>query len=78
MSELHEFLQETIRQVAFKKPGYDDSLIASGLLDSITLVEVIVEIEERIGKKVPQHYLQNENFETINKMAETITAIIAE
>lgn len=78
MSELHHFLQDTIQNVAFKRPGFDDSLIESGLLDSITLVEVIVEIEERIGKSVPQHLLQNENFETINKMVDTISRIEAE
>jgi acyl carrier protein len=78
MSDLHQFLQDAIQQVAFKRPGFDDSLIESGLLDSITLVEVIVEIEERIGKSVPQHLLQNENFETINRMVETISAIEAQ
>jgi acyl carrier protein len=73
--ELQSFLQETIFNMAFKRVGPSDSLIESGLLDSITLVEVIVAIEEHIGSSVPQHLLQNENFETIDKMVETISKI---
>lgn len=77
MSDLHHFLQDTIAQLAFKKVGFDDSLIESGLLDSITLVEVIVAIEEKTGRSMPQHLLQNENFETINTMVDTIAKMEA-
>jgi acyl carrier protein len=52
-------------------------LIESGLLDSITLVEVIVAIEEKTGHSMPQHLLQNENFETINTMVDTIAKMEA-
>lgn len=74
-ADLQSFLQETIFNVAFKRVAPGDSLIESGLLDSITLVEVIVAIEEHIGASVPQHLLQNENFETIDKIVETISNI---
>ncbi len=77
MEDLRPFLQETIAGMAFKKVGFGDSLIESGLLDSITLVEVIVAIEEKIGKPVPQHLLQNENFETIDTIVDTISKIDA-
>lgn len=75
MENIRPFLQNTITDLAFKKVADSDSLIASGLLDSITLVELIVAIEEKIGKPVPQHLLQNENFESINKIVETISKI---
>lgn len=77
MEDIRPFLQEIIADMAFKKVGFGDSLIESGLLDSITLVEVIVAIEEKIGSKIPQHLLQNENFETIDTIVDTISKIDA-
>ncbi|MBL7748902.1 MAG: hypothetical protein JNM19_15800 [Chitinophagaceae bacterium] len=77
MDDLRTFLQEIIADVAFKKVGFSDSLVESGLLDSITLVEVIVAIEEKTGKAMPQHLLQNENFETIDTIVETVSKMDA-
>ncbi|MBL7923969.1 MAG: acyl carrier protein [Bacteroidia bacterium] len=77
MDDLRTFLQEIIADVTFKKVGFSDSLVESGLLDSITLVEVIVAIEEKTGKAMPQHLLQNENFETIDTIVETVSKMDA-
>ncbi|MBK7888689.1 MAG: hypothetical protein IPJ86_15820 [Bacteroidetes bacterium] len=72
MEDLRPFLQETIADMAFKKVGFGDSLIESGLLDSITLVEVIVAIEEKSVSRCPNIYC-NENFETIDTIVDTIS-----
>jgi acyl carrier protein len=75
MEEIKLFIQEEIMNVAFKKVTFDESLIASKLLDSITMIDILVSIEEKIGKKIPQHLINNENFDSIDKIMETIAAI---
>jgi acyl carrier protein len=75
MEDLKQFIQQQIIELAFKKVGYEDSLIKAKVLDSITLVELIVAIEENTGKRFPQHLVNDDNFETINKIAETANKI---
>jgi acyl carrier protein len=75
MEELIPFIQQEIQTLAFKKVGPDDSLLRSKVLDSISLVDLIVAIEEKIGKRFPQHMMKEENFETINTMIATIGRI---
>ena len=68
------FIQDEIMNVAFKKVSFEESLIESKLLDSITMIDILVSIEEKLGKKIPQHLINNENFDSINKIIETINA----
>ena len=75
MEDLKEFIQNEISSLAFKKVGFSDSLIKSKLLDSITLIDLIVAIEEKTGKKVPQHLINDDNFESIDIITETISKL---
>ncbi|MEI6815691.1 MAG: hypothetical protein WCL14_03700 [Bacteroidota bacterium] len=75
MEDLKQFIQSEISLLAFKKVSYDESLIKSKLLDSITLVDLIVSIEEKICKEIPQHLIEDENFDTIDKIIETISKL---
>lgn len=75
MEDLKSFIQEEIKNVAFKKVNFDDSLIESKLLDSITVIDLIVSIEDKLGKKIPQHLINGENFDSINKIMNIISTL---
>lgn len=75
MEELKKFIQDEIVNVAFKKVNFDESLIHSKLLDSITMVDLIVSIEEKIGKQIPQHLINDDNFDSIDKIINTVNQI---
>lgn len=72
MEELKEFIVSEIMNLAFKKVTFDESLIKSKLLDSITVVELIVLIEEKIGKQIPQHLINEDNFDTVDAIIVTV------
>lgn len=57
---------EIIRKKVDIKP--DSSLISSGLLDSLTLLQLISFIEERFNIIVTDKEMVPENFQTINTM----------
>jgi acyl carrier protein len=78
MNELKTFIQNEIANIAFTKADFDESLIKSKLLDSITVVDLLVAIEEKIGKKIPQYLVNEENLDTINKIVKTVEALILE
>jgi len=73
--EIKEFLKSEIKNLSFKNVSENESIIKSKLLDSITVVELIVAIEDYIGKKFPQHLITEESFDTINSICETIEKI---
>jgi acyl carrier protein len=75
MEELKKFIQDEIVNVAFKKVSFDESLIHSKLLDSITMIDLIVSIEEKTGKQIPQHLINDDNFDSIDKIIKTINSI---
>ena len=75
MEDIKTFIQSEVLLLAFKKVSFDESLMKSKLLDSITLVDLIVSIEEKTGKEIPQYLIVDDNFETINKIIETISSI---
>jgi acyl carrier protein len=69
--EIEQILQdyiysEIIRKKVEIKP--DSSLISSGLLDSLTLLQLISFIEERFEIKVSDLEMVPDNFQTINAM----------
>jgi len=72
MEDMKLFIQNEIKEIAFVKVGFDQPLLSSKLVDSISVVDLIVSIEEKIGKKIPQHLLKDENFDTIDTIINTL------
>jgi len=70
LEELKQHIQEEIQSLAFTRVEFDESLIKSKLLDSITVVDLVVAIEEKTGIHVPIAEVTEENFDTIDKMIE--------
>lgn len=71
MMEIDQILRdyiytEIVRKKVEIKP--DSSLISSGLLDSLTLLQLISFIEERFEIKVSDLEMVPDNFQTINAM----------
>ena len=75
MDELKTFIQSEIANLAFTKVDFDESLIKSKLLDSITMVDLLVSIEEKIAKTIPQYLVNEENLDSINKIIKTLESL---
>lgn len=75
MDEIKVFIQNEVMNLAFARVDFDTSLIKSKLLNSISVVELLVAIEEKTGKKIPQYLIKEGNFDTINIIIETLKKI---
>lgn len=75
MDDIRTFIQEEIANLAFVKVSFDDSLIVSKVLDSISMVDLLVSIEEKTGKRIPQYLINEEHLDTINKIIETLDTL---
>jgi D-alanine--poly(phosphoribitol) ligase subunit 2 len=55
----------------------DVDLLETGLIDSIGLVELILQLEDRFGVSLPMDTLEIDDFRSINKIADLITRLSA-
>jgi acyl carrier protein len=68
------FLTDKIEEIAFSTVEAGDALWTSRILDSITIVELVVEIELEYGITIPFNEIIEDNFETIDNMVKYISA----
>ena len=53
-------------------PGPNADLIEDGVLDSLTLVELLFAIEQELGVEIPAERLEGERFRTLASLAELV------
>jgi acyl carrier protein len=50
----------------------DTPLISGGLIDSMSIVELILELEATFSIKIPASEVQPDDFDTVGRIAETV------
>ena len=71
-------LRKTLQTVLRRLPeGEDDDLWASGLIDSLTVVELVATLEDRYGVQFAPEQLRKENFESLACIRRAIEAAAA-
>jgi len=50
----------------------EDDLVASGVLDSLTLVQLLVDLEHRFGVTIPLEELEIDDFRSITSIAHLV------
>jgi acyl carrier protein len=66
------FIKEKIEEITFTKVSDDDLLWTNKILDSITIIELVVELEGEYGIKIPMSDIVLENFEKVGLIANYI------
>jgi acyl carrier protein len=52
----------------------EDDLLASGVLDSLTLVQLLFDLERRFGVTIPLEQLEIDDFRSVNSIASLVQA----
>jgi acyl carrier protein len=64
-----------VREIVFKRTGEvpdDEPLISGGRIDSMSIVDLILDLEERFSVTIPPGDVQPDDFDSINKIASTV------
>lgn len=69
---MEEIIIKKIEEIAFVKVAPKDSLWQSKVLDSISIVELIVELENEFNVSIPFNEIVEENFETTERIVNYI------
>lgn len=70
--EIENSLIVFVEEVAFKKVLANDELILSGILDSMSVIDLIAEIEQFYDIKVSLAQLKVENISTVSEFSTLI------
>ncbi len=66
-----EAVSELVRQ-----PLEDsDSIVSSGLIDSLSVLKLISSLEKKLRVKIPAETLQPDDFDTVDLIVETVTRV---
>ncbi|QXH51696.1 acyl carrier protein [Pseudomonas fakonensis] len=68
MSDLKQKLAEIIESVIGTSVAHDDLLIESGLVDSMTAVDIVMAVKTEFGCKVPATEI-DEHLESVDALA---------
>jgi acyl carrier protein len=74
-NDLIAFLKKKIEEIAFAKVSESDELLDSGILDSVNVVELSVEIENALKIKIPFEDINRENFNSVNTISDYIAKL---
>ena len=74
---MKDFLINTIEEIAFSTVEADEALWSSKILDSITVIELAVEIENKFNIKIPVEDIIEDNFQTVSNMMTYIDSKIS-
>lgn len=68
MASIKEAVHEEVANLVFRTVADDEALLDSGLLDSITVVDLTVALEEQLDLKIPFTDIDETNFQTVNSI----------
>lgn len=69
-----EIAQLINEQLLVEVTSPDDDLLASSVLDSLTLVQLLFDLERRFGVRIPLEELEIDDFRSINSIARLVQA----
>ena len=74
ISNLEKFIAVQILKQPNRKIAADEALISSGLIDSFSLMDLALYVEDTFGVRVEDTELNANTFDNLNQLAALITA----
>ena len=64
--------RDVVRSMVGEQVPDDESLLASGRIDSLSILKLISQLEKTLNLRLPSDRLQPDDFETIDVIVETV------
>jgi methoxymalonate biosynthesis acyl carrier protein len=67
--------REAVTEIAHKIVADDECVVSTGLVDSLSVVKLIVFLEEKLGIRIPRHLVQPEDFDSVEIILDTVERV---
>jgi acyl carrier protein len=74
-NEVRRAAQDVVVEMTGKRVRDADSLISSGLIDSLSILRLIGSLENRLSAAIPAGDLQPDDFESVNSITDTVLRV---
>ena len=74
-NRVRQAVQEVVTEMIGKKVRDGDSLISSGLIDSLSILKLIGRVENKLSVTIPVDDLQPDDFETVDYVTDTVLRV---
>lgn len=65
-------VRETVAEIIGHRVEDSEPIVSSGLMDSLSVLSLITQLEERLKVAIPSGNLQPEDFDTVELIVETL------
>ncbi len=72
IAKLEQFIAAKILKQPNRKIGADEALISSGLVDSFSLMDIALFVEDTFGVRIEDTELNSQTFDTLNQLSALI------
>ncbi|MBI3175664.1 MAG: acyl carrier protein [Chloroflexi bacterium] len=72
IAKLEQFIAARILKQPNRKIGADEALISSGLVDSFSLMDIALFVEDTFGVRIEDTELNAQTFDTLNQLSALI------
>jgi acyl carrier protein len=74
VSDLEKYIATQILKQPHRKISTDEALISSGLIDSFSLMDLALYVEDTFGVRIEDTELNANSFDNLNQLAALITS----
>lgn len=67
--------REAVMAIVRQKVRDDEALVSSGLIDSLSILKLILLMERQLGIKIPTADVQPEDFDSVDLITETLERV---
>jgi acyl carrier protein len=73
--EMKQMARDVVAQVARHRIRDDEALVSSGLIDSLSVLRLISQLEHKLQIQIPKEQVQPEDFDSVDLIMETIERV---
>ena len=73
--ELRAAAREVVTAIVRQKVRDDEALVSSGLIDSLSILNLILLLERQLGIQIPTADVQPEDFDSIDLITDTLARV---
>jgi len=70
-------VREAVAEVVGRNVEDSEAIVSSGLVDSLSVVKLILRLEKKLNVRIPRANLQPDDFDSVDQIIDTLERVVA-
>ena len=76
-SAMRSGVREAVAEAVGRPVEDSEAIVSSGLVDSLSVVKLILRLEKKLNVTIPRANLQPDDFDSVDQIIETLERVVA-